>query len=129
MKMMGLILTTVALGVGGTLAMAQSKPEDTEVWKPTPAVVVAAREIGGPPSDALVLFDGDDLDQWVSTRDKSPAGWTISDGLLTVNKARGNIETKRAFRDYQLHLEWRVPGGLTGGGEGGGPGGWAGARQ
>lgn len=118
MKRMGLILTTVTLGVGGTLAMAQSKPEDTEVWKPTPAVVTPAREIGGPPSDALVLFDGDDLDQWVSTRDKSPAGWTIADGLLTVNKARGNIETKRAFRDYQLHLEWRVPADITGTGQG-----------
>jgi hypothetical protein len=65
-----------------------------------------------------VLFDGSNLDQWVSAKDKSPAGWTVADGLLTVDKSRGNIETKRAFRDYQLHLEWRIPAGITGSGQG-----------
>ena len=28
---------------------------------------------------------------------------------MTVNKPRGDIETKRAFTNYQLHLEWRIP--------------------
>jgi hypothetical protein len=112
----------VVLGVGGLLAgspaVAQSKPEDTEVWKPVPAVVTPAREAGGAPSDAVVLFDGHDLAQWVATEDKSPARWTVADGLLTVDKARGNIETKRAFRDYQLHLEWRIPADIAGSGQG-----------
>ncbi|MGR4862367.1 3-keto-disaccharide hydrolase [Caulobacter sp. LARHSG274] len=97
--------------------MAQSKPEDTEQWKPTPAVVTPAQQVGGPPSDAVVLFDGSNLDQWVSTQDKSPAGWTVTDGVLTVNKARGNIETRRSFRDYQLHLEWRIPADIAGSGQ------------
>ena len=42
-----------------------------------------------PPSDAIVLFDGKNLDNWVENEDKSPAQWTVSDGLLTVNKVKG----------------------------------------
>ena len=63
-----------------------------------------------------MLFDGRNLDEWVSTRDKSPAPWTVSDGVLSVNKARGagNIETKRLFRNYQLHVEWKIPLNVTG---------------
>ena len=67
-----------------------------------------------PPSDAIVLFDGKNLDQWVSTKDKSPAGWTVADGVVTVKRRPGNIETKRSFKNYQLHLEWRIPPDITG---------------
>ena len=42
-------------------------------------------------------------------KDKSPAGWTVADGVITVNKQAGNIETKRSFKNYQLHIEWRFP--------------------
>ena len=68
------------------------------------------------PSDAIVLFDGKNLDEWVQNRDKSPARWTVADGVLTVSKARGvgNIETKRTFRNYQLHIEWKIPENITG---------------
>jgi hypothetical protein len=93
------------------------KPEDTEVWKPIPPVVTPAKVAGDAPSDAIVLFDGRNLDQWVSTLDKSPAGWTVADGVITVDKAHGNIETKRPFHDYQLHLEWRIPADITGSGQ------------
>ena len=57
----------------------------------------------------MVLFDGKNLNEWVSTKDKSPAQWTVADGVMTVNKPSGNIETKRSFKNYQLHLEWRIP--------------------
>jgi hypothetical protein len=72
-----------------------------------------------PPADAIVLFDGKNLDEWVNTNSKAPAGWTVAEGLLTVNKTRGigNIETKRKFRNYQLHIEWRVPAAITGPGQ------------
>jgi hypothetical protein len=70
-----------------------------------------------PPSDAIVLFDGSNLNEWVSVRDKSPAGWTVADGVVTVHKPSGNIETKRTFTNYQIHLEWRVPEGTTGTGQ------------
>ena len=93
------------------------KPEDTEVWEPVPKAVTPGATPGAPPSDAIVLFDGKNLDEWVSARDKSPAKWMVSDGVLTVNKAAGNIETKRAFKDYQLHIEWKVPENITGTGQ------------
>jgi len=95
------------------------KPEDTEVWEPVPPVVTPGANNTAPPSDAIVLFDGTNLDQWVTNRDKSPAKWTVANGLLTVNKAKdsGNIETKRTFKNYQLHLEWKVPADITGSGQ------------
>jgi len=96
---------------------AKGKPEDTEVWTPVPRVVTPGRAEGAPPSDAIVLFDGRDLDQWVSVNDRGPARWTVSGGVLTVNKPTGNIETKRSFTNYQLHLEWRIPEGITGSGQ------------
>ena len=98
-------------------ATPQGKPEDTEVYEPVPKVVTPGPMVGAPPSDAIVLFDGANLDQWISTKDKSPAAWTVANGILTVNKAAGNIETKRSFKNYQLHVEWRVPEGVTGTGQ------------
>src|SRR5450755_877562 len=98
---------------------AAPKPEDTEVWEPVPKVVTPGVSSAEPPSDAIVLFDGKNLDEWVTNRDKSPAKWTVADGLLTVSKAQGagNIETKRSFKNYQLHLEWKVPENISGSGQ------------
>jgi hypothetical protein len=90
------------------------RPQETEVWEPVPAIVTPGATDSAPPADAVVLFDGKNLDGWVNTRDKSPAGWTVADGVLTVNKRAGNIETKRTFGSYQLHIEWRIPVGITG---------------
>lgn len=96
---------------------AQPKPEDTEVWEPVPKVVTPAAHVGDPPSDAIVLFDGKNLDEWVSAQDHSPAKWIVSDSIVTVNKSAGNIETRRRFRNYQLHIEWRIPENVTGSGQ------------
>ncbi|HEX4773599.1 MAG TPA: DUF1080 domain-containing protein [Bryobacteraceae bacterium] len=95
------------------------KPEETEVWEPVPKVVTPGANNTAPPSDAIVLFDGKNLDEWVQNRDKSPAKWIVGDGVLTVNKAKdsGNIETKRRFKNYQLHVEWKVPENITGSGQ------------
>ncbi|MEO6966075.1 MAG: DUF1080 domain-containing protein [Acidobacteriaceae bacterium] len=94
------------------------KPEATEVWTPVPPVVTP----GGiceepPPSDAIVLFNGKNLDQWVLNKDQSPATWIVHNGIVTVNKAAGNIQTKRTFKDYQLHIEWKIPKDITGSGQ------------
>jgi len=100
-------------------AAAQTpKPADTEAYQPVPAAVTPGPRDSDPPADAIVLFNGRDLSQWVSTRDKSAAGWSVADGVLTVRKAAGNIETRQAFGSFQLHLEWRVPAGVTGTGQG-----------
>ncbi len=94
-----------------------ANPADTEVWSPVPAIVTPGISDSAPPSDALVLFDGKDLNQWVSVRDQGPARWIVADDVLTVNKPAGNIETKRKFRNFQLHLEWRIPVDVSGEGQ------------
>jgi 3-keto-disaccharide hydrolase len=100
-------------------AQEKPKPEDTEVWQPEPKIVTPGAAESAPPSDAIVLFDGKNLDEWVSAQDHSPAKWDVHDGIVTVSKApgSGNIETKRTFRNYQLHVEWRIPENITGSGQ------------
>ena len=92
------------------------KPQDTEVWEPVPKVVTPGSTDAASPSDAIVLFDGKDLNEWVSAQDGSPAQWIVADGVLTVKKAPGvgNIQTRRTFRNYQLHIEWKIPENITG---------------
>ena len=92
------------------------KPQDTEVWEPVPKVVTPGANNAMPPSDAIVLFDGKNLDEWVSNLDQSPAKWIVANGVLTVNKSQGvgHIETKRRFKNYQLHIEWKIPENITG---------------
>jgi len=113
-----LALTTLVSVAGSVFAQetAKPKPQDTEVWEPVPKVVTPGATCTAPPSDAIVLFDGKNLDEWVSAQDHSPAKWTVADGILTVSKAHGvgNIETKRSFKNYQLHIEWRIPENITG---------------
>jgi hypothetical protein len=88
------------------LAAHQGDPKATEIWTPVPRVV----DPGGPnrpPSDALVLFDGRSLSEW-SGRDGT-ARWTVAEGAMTVVDGTGDIATRRAFGDVQLHIEWRTP--------------------
>lgn len=95
----------------------RSGPEKTEVWTPQPARVTPGAG-SRPPSDAVVLFDGKDLGEWRMAGDSSkPANWSVAGGFFTVAKGSGSIETRRAFIDYQLHLEWRVPSGVGGTGQ------------
>src|ERR1700726_3376651 len=100
-----------SLAIVGAVCAADENadPKATEQWEPVPAIVTAGSTDSAPPSDAIVLFDGRNLDQWVSTKDHAPARWKVADGVITVEKSAGNIETKQSFRNYQLHLEWRIP--------------------
>jgi len=100
-----------------TTSTPAPKPEETEVWEPVPAVVTPGATCTAPPSDAIVLLDGKNLDEWVSIRDKSQAQWILSGDAMTVNKSGGGIETKRSFKNYQLHLEWKIPENITGSGQ------------
>jgi hypothetical protein len=109
-----------ALVLLASTALAQTpvssspKPADTEVWKPVPPIVTPGRTNADPPSDAVVLFDGKNLDAWVSAKDGSPAKWVVGNDMVTVNKPSGDIRTKRSFTNYQLHIEWRIPENVTG---------------
>ena len=117
-----LVAWATLLAVGAPVYAQQSsapkpKPEETEVWEPVPPVVTPGATDSQPPSDAIILFDGKNEDQWVQNKDKSPAKWVVSDGVLTVSKTAGSIETKKTFKDYQLHIEWRIPSDITGSGQ------------
>ena len=82
----------------------------SEYWTPQPAIVVpGSQATAAAPSDAIVLFDGKDLSAWESTDGESPARWTVHDGVMTVDKKAGSIQTKAKFGSYQLHIEWCVP--------------------
>jgi len=115
-----IIAFSVLCGMISTGAFAQQKgdPKATEFYSPVPKVVTPGNNAADAPSDAVVLFDGKSLDQWTSVnKPGEPAGWTVADGILTVNKSTGNIQTKKSFKDYQLHLEWRIPANITGSGQ------------
>lgn len=111
-------LTNDSLKKIGEPAPIKMTAEETEFYTPVPPVVTPAANYGDPPSDAIVLFDGKDLSEWVSTGDTTkPAAWTVADNIITVNKKAGDIETKRKFLDYQLHIEFRIPTNITGSGQ------------
>jgi hypothetical protein len=116
------LTTMVALqGAAGQTSAEETavaaKPEDTEQWEPVPRKVSPGVDVSAAPSDAIVLFDGRNLDEWVMAKDRSPARWRVENRTMVVDKAFGNIETKRLFKDYQLHLEWRIPANVTGEGQ------------
>jgi hypothetical protein len=110
-------LALVALIVATSPLTAQQRPEDTEVWTPVPEDVRPGAAPNAPPSDAIILFDGKNADEWVSVRDKSPAKWPVADGVMTVDKSAGDIETRRTFTSFQLHVEWKIPENVTGSGQ------------
>ncbi len=102
-----------------TTIFSQNKPDpkDTEVWDPEPKVVTPGKNGDTPPSDAIVLFDGKNLNNWVDKGGKDPK-WTIADGAMTVAKGTGDVKTKQTFGDIQLHIEWRTPAKVEGEGQG-----------
>ncbi|MEP6749805.1 MAG: DUF1080 domain-containing protein, partial [Bacteroidota bacterium] len=101
---------------GSLLAQEKGDPKATEFYTPVPKVVTPGNTTADAPSDAIILFGGKNLDQWVSMKGE-PASWNVADGILTVSKTAGNIQTKKSFTDYQLHLEWRIPANITGTGQ------------
>lgn len=106
-------------GFAITQLFAQGDPKATEVWSPIPKIITTDKvKSVPPPMDAIVLFNGYNLDKWVSTNDTTkPADWLVNRNSFTVNKKAGNIQTKQSFTDYQLHLEWQIPENITGEGQ------------
>lgn len=111
-------ITTAALlsaHVATVLGQERGDPKLTEVWEPVPRVVSPGRGTAAP-SDALVLFGGNDLSEWESAQGGA-AKWSVAGGAFTVVKGAGDIRTKRAFGDCQLHIEWRSPARIEGEGQ------------
>lgn len=84
-------------------------------FRPRPALVKSAEKLGDAPSDAVVLFDGKNLDAWQISGKKGedgqpkPAGWKVEDGAMVAVGGSGSIETRQEFGDCQLHIEWSAP--------------------
>ena len=117
MKTTFVIAASIALT--GTAVIAQETPEPqetreervarsavTEIWEPVPETVQTPE--GAPPSDAVVLFDGSNLDAW-EAKEGGAAEWLVEDGVMSVARGKGDIRTKDSFCDVQLHVEWRSP--------------------
>ena len=64
-----------------------------------------------PPSDAIVLFGGQDLSAF-----ENGEQWLIQDGVATAQATK--IATKQHFGDVQLHVEWSAPTEIEGAGQG-----------
>lgn len=112
---LGSTLLLLALSIS-SMAQTKFKPEDTEFYSPKPPVVTLKNHV---PSDAIVLFDGTNLDHWVSRNNpEQSAAWTIANNILTVKPKAGDIQTKQAFEDFQLHVEWKSPEIVKGEGQG-----------
>jgi hypothetical protein len=82
-------------------------------------VVTPAAQPGGPPSDAIVLFDGKDLSQWLQNFQgtvREPR-WKVENGYMEIVGRTGTIFTKEKFGDCQLHIEWAAPAEIEGSGQ------------
>ena len=84
----------------------------TQIHEPVPEVVTPG-EGTAPPSDAIVLFDGSNMDSWQSSKG-GPSKWELKDGIMTVKPKTGAIVSKQSFGDIQLHIEWRSPAEISG---------------
>jgi len=92
-------------------------PKLSEVWQPEARVVTPGKTSQDAPSDAVVLFSGKDLSQWQSAKG-GDAKWKLQDDYMQVVPGAGIIQTKKAFGDCQLHIEWRTPDTVRGDGQG-----------
>lgn len=109
-----LLLTAIVLAAPYLYGQIKD-PKATEVWEPEPRIVKTGT-LSSPPSDAIVLFDGKNLDEWESVKE-GPAKWQVKDDAMIMN-GTGYIRTKRSFGDVQLHIEWKTPAKVEGEGQG-----------
>jgi 3-keto-disaccharide hydrolase len=113
-----------SLPLAAGLALAQPDPNwlDHDRDRPLPPVVTPGtsstqEQAGQPPSDAIVLFGGTSLTNWLSM-DGSPTKWILGNGYMECVKGSGYIRTLENFGDCQLHVEWRTPSPPHGEGQG-----------
>ena len=95
------------IGYSDTPQQPHSKWKVHDIDRPRPKVVEPGKTAAHPPADAIVLFDGTDLEAWAGTKDPEPK-WKIENGYVEVTPT-GDIKTKQAFGDMQLHIEWASP--------------------
>jgi hypothetical protein len=101
-----LFATTLAIALLGISLVPGRAADSAEI--PPPREEPKVIQPGPPPSDAIVLFDGKDLEKWENAKNHGPAKWKVENGVATINKT-GTIQTRQAFGDCQLHVEWATP--------------------
>jgi len=112
-----LTLTTILFISMNAQVREGGDPKLSEVWQPEPRVITPGKTSQDAPSDAIVLFNGKDLSQWESAKG-GDAKWKLKDDYMQVAAGSGIIQTKKAFGDCQLHIEWRTPDTVKGDGQG-----------
>ena len=106
-----------AVGYDDTPYLPDQKWRVHDIARPHPPLVTPGAQPGQAPSDAIVLFDGKDLSQWISTPPKGakggpatmPPAWKVENGYVEVVPGTGDLFTKEKFGDIQLHIEWASP--------------------
>jgi hypothetical protein len=94
------------------------KPGMTEIWNPEVKIIQPAPKDWDAPSDAIILFDGSDINKEWTGMDGKPSIWTVKDGAMVSTKGSGYIKSKRVFGDFQLHIEWKTPSEVSGNSQG-----------
>jgi hypothetical protein len=116
-RRLAFVLLVIGMGLVAMLltarrADAHSPPEWKihDMQRPRPPVV-APGEMKLPmarPSDAIALFDGNDLAEWRSA-EFGQARWEVRDAAMISVPGSGYLYSKRVFGDVQLHVEWSAP--------------------
>ena len=108
-------------GYNDTPTIAGQKWRVHDMDRPRPAKVTPGAYVStAPPADAIVLFDGKDLSQWMN---RGRGGvlqepkWKVVDGNIEIVPGAGRLQTKQNFGDCQLHVEWMIPTSDTGKGQ------------
>jgi hypothetical protein len=113
----GCLLVALSAIVGiagfGLAAQVDVKWKIHDTSRPRSPIITAGtastqEKSGQPPSDAIVLFDGHDLSKWQTPKGE-PAKWKVENGYFEVVPKTGDMATKQAFGDCQLHVEWAAP--------------------
>lgn len=110
-------------GYSDTPVLAGQKWRVHDPERPYPPMVTPGATLGAPPSDAVVLFDGKNLDQWIQNdpgddlSKAKPAKWKLEEGTIQVVPGTGALYTKEKFGDVQLHIEWQEDAKVTGSGQ------------
>ena len=85
--------------------------------RPQPKMVAPGATPGAAPADATVLLGpGSDVSAWKMAADGAAVTWPMHNGVL--QSAKGMIETKAQFTDFQLHVEFATPEVVKGSGQG-----------
>jgi hypothetical protein len=89
-------------------------PGMTEIWDPEVKIIEPGKTNFEAPSDAIVLFNGTDVNAEWSDSKGNPTKWIVKDGELISVRGSGYIQTKRKFGSVQLHIEWKTPSDVQG---------------